>query len=104
VDDTEKRRQLLKFLDERVFNPILDSPPRKGPDRRFFRETQNRVRRTWSRYPEKYQTASAIKQAFLSDLQSPVGQQLAALLQWLGLPRFEDVREDFLKLCRELGV
>jgi hypothetical protein len=74
VNDSEKRRRLLKFLDERVFRPILDFPPRDTPDATFFRETQNKVRRTWIRYPEKYATASAIKNAFLSDLQSPVGQ------------------------------
>jgi len=104
LDDTDKRRLLLKFLDERVFRPIVDSPARQGPDAEFFREAQSRVHRTWARYPERYQTASAVKHAFLSDLRSPIGRQLAALLEWLGLPRFEDVRDDFLRLCDELDV
>jgi len=104
VNDSEKRRRLLKFLDERVFRPILDSPPRDTPDAAFFREAQNKVRRTWIRYPEKYPTASAIKHAFLSDLQSPVGQHLAEMLQWFNFSRFEDIRDEFLHLCDELEV
>lgn len=104
MNDSEKRLRLLRFLDERVFRPILDSPPSLGPDAVFFREAQNRVRNTWIRYPEKYQTATAVRAAFISDLHSPTGQQLAALLKWLKLPRFEDIQDDFLKLCRELEV
>src|SRR5215813_4295741 len=68
VNDSEKRLRLLRFLDERVFRPILDSPPSLGPDAVFFREAQNRVRNTWIRYPEKYQTATAVRAAFISDL------------------------------------
>jgi hypothetical protein len=104
MDDSEKKRQLLNFLDEKVFRPVLDAPSRKGPDAVFFREAQSKVRRTWYRYPERYLTAIDLKRAFISDLQSPIGQQLAVMLHWLGLPRFEDVREDFLELCRKLGV
>lgn len=104
MDESEKRRRLLSFLDEKVFHLILDAPPRHGPDAEFFREAQNRVRNTWVRYPEKYPNALAVKEAFLSDLRSPIGQELATLLQWLGLPRFEDVKNDFLRLCAELDV
>ena len=104
MNDPDKRRLLLKFLDERVFQPILDAPPRKGLDAAFFKETQNRVRKTWIRYPQKYPTALAVKAAFLSDLQSPVGKQLAERLQWLNLPRFVDIRDEFLRLCEELGI
>lgn len=104
MNDPDKRRLLLKFLTERVFHPILDAPPRRGLDAAFFREAQNRVRNTWARYPEKYPTARAVKAAFVSDLQSPVGKQLAEMLQWLNLPRFEDIRDEFLRLCEELGI
>jgi hypothetical protein len=103
VTDSDKRRLLLDFLNERVFKPVLDSTPAAGVDGAFLRDAQKAVRRTWMRYPN-YPTADSIKQAFFSDIKSPVGQRLAALLEWLQLPRFEDIEKEFSELCKRLGV
>lgn len=94
----------MNFLDQRVFHPIIDCQPSPERERVFFREAQISVNNTWVRYGERYSTAAAIKQAFLSDLRSDLGQILAEKLRWLNLPRFETVREEFIKLCEELEV
>ncbi len=104
MNESEKRRCLLNFLDEQVFHPILNSLTPSGHEGEFFKEVQKTVDKTWIRYQGRYATAAAIKEAFHSDLRSPVGQELAAKLLWLKLPRFEDIEEDFLKLCQRLDV
>ncbi len=92
------------FLDQRVFHPVLSSEFRLSRDPQMLREVKVSVQNTRNRYSEKYPTAAAVKAAFLSDLQSIPGQILAEKLRWLNLPRFEDVQEDFLKFCGQLGV
>ena len=87
-----------------MFDPILNKPNRSTPDATFFREAQKAVQRTWIRYKERYTTAESVKDAFLADLKSETGAKLANMLQWLDLPRFEDIEREFLKLCRELEL
>jgi len=51
-----------------------------------------------------YTTASDVKANFVQDLHSKPGQALASDMWILKLPRFEDVRSDFLALCTTLGL
>ena len=100
--EAEKKRRLLDFLQQRVFGSISRAKA-TGPDATFIRDAQRAVERTAARYPN-YGSAAEVKGAFISDLRSEVGQKLAALLQMLNLPRFEDIETEFMSLCRELSV
>ena len=65
---------------------------------------QSSVGKTRLKYYEQYPSAEQVKVNFFSDLASAAGRSLAADLFLLGLPRFEDVNEEFRELCRLNGV
>jgi hypothetical protein len=56
------------------------------------------------RYIADYPNGSAIKANFLQGLNSKAGQALANDMWVLKLTRFEDVRADFLVLCKQLAL
>ena|SRR5438132_1284423 len=101
------REQLLRFLDDRVFQPALSAQPREyssADDRTLLKSVQKRVHESKVRYLADYTTASDVKANFVQDLHSKPGQALASDMWILKLPRFEDVRSDFLALCATLGL
>ena len=104
MEEWEKRAQLLKLLDERIFQPVLDAPLHSCVDAQTLREVQSSVNRTRSRYLQTYATAAAVKEAFLSDLRSDLGKTLAAKMRWLKFTCFEDITDEFLKTCRDIQV
>lgn len=102
-----KRRVLLKFLDERVFMPAIYADPQsytEPGDRALLKSVKKRVLRTRLRYLERYEAAEDVKSNFLQDLDSAFGHDLATDMLFLKMQRFEDVQNDFLKLCASLGV
>ena len=106
ADHTDAREALLSFLDDRVFLPALSADPDSYAEeqRKMLSRVQNSVRGTRLKYHEEYTTAARIKTNFRSDLGSTFGQNLAADMFFLRLTRFEDVKDEFVDLCREYGV
>ena len=101
------REQLLRFLDERVFQPALTAQPltyASVEDRKLLKSVQKRVHESRVRYLADYATAGDVKTNFVQDLNSRAGQALAADMWRLKLPRFEDVRPAFVALCTQLGL
>lgn len=107
MSTTNARQRLLEFLDERVFQPTLTADPLAyvtAEDRKLLRSVQKRVHETRVRYFADYSNAGQVKANFIQDLNSKPGQQLAADMWVLKLTRFEDVRPEFLALCKQLGL
>ena len=101
------REQLLRFLDDRVFQPALTAQPlayASTEDRKLLRIVQKRIHESKVRYVADYATARDVKTNFVQDLNSKPGQALASDMWMLKLPCFEDVRSDFLALCTKLGL
>jgi hypothetical protein len=101
------REQLLRFLDDRVFQPALTAKPlayASTEERKLLKIVQKRVHQSKVRYVADYATALDVKTNFVQDLNSKPGQALASDMWILKLPRFEDVRSDFLALCTKLGL
>ena len=101
------KQRLLEFLDERVFQPVASADPlsyANPEDRKQLKSVQKRVRETRVRYFADYSNAAEIKVNFTQDLTSKPGQALANDMWLLKLTRFEDVRADFLAICKLLGV
>jgi hypothetical protein len=102
----DKREQLVHFLDEKVFDPVLkatesrydESQKRKLSDVKRSTESEKR------RFHDTYRTAKAVKSNYLSDLNSEIAKRKNKELEELGLPRMYQVREEFLKLCERLHV
>ena len=101
------REQLLRFLDDRVFQPTLTALPSAyatADDRKLLKSVQKRVHEDRTRYLADYPSAGDVKANFIQDLSSRPGQALAADMWLLHLTRFEDIRADFLALCAQLGL
>jgi hypothetical protein len=100
------REQLFSFLDARVFQPALMAQPLtyESSDRKSLKSVQKRVQDSRTRYAADYASAVEIKVNFLQDLNSKAEQALAGEMYLLKLKCFEDVREEFLALCRQLGL
>jgi hypothetical protein len=101
------REQLLRFLDERVFQPALSAQPLAygaTDDRKLLKNVQKRVHESRTRYVADYPSAADVKANFVQDLHSKPGHALAYDMWQLKLVRFEDVQPEFLALCQRLGV
>ena len=82
-------------------NKVLPFP---APQPQVLVRVKDGVAGTRLKYREDYSSAERIRANFNSDLASPFGHNLAANMFLLGLPRFEDVKADFLDLCRRHGL
>ena len=102
------REQLLRFLDERVFQPPLAAQPlaysTADVERKLLKTVQKRVHDSRTRYVADYASAGDVKTNFVQDLNSKAGRALASDMWQLKLTRFEDVQPAFLALCQQLGV
>jgi hypothetical protein len=101
------REQLLRFLDDRVFQPALTAEPvayTTSAERNLLKSVQRRVHESRTRYLTDYPSAGDVMDNFDQDLSAKPSQALAADMWLLHLTRFEDIRSDFLALCAQLGL
>src|SRR5438045_4734650 len=95
------REQLLRFLDEKIFQPALTASPlsyTSADDRKLLKSVQRRVQESRTRYLADYTAAADIKVNFVQDLNSKAGQALATDMWLLKLVRFEDIQAAFVSL------
>ncbi len=96
------KKELLDFLDRRVFNPIL----RAGADgygeadRKKLKDVQDRTRSEQERF-RGYSSARDVIDNYKSDLHSKTAKRVNAELEQLHLPTLPSVEEDFLELAGE---
>jgi hypothetical protein len=92
------KQELVKFLDEKVFDPVLKASPDKynGSEKDDLKYVQDRTRTERERY-HHYGTAQEVVNMFKDDLHSENAKPVNARLKKLGLPRLEDVRDEFEK-------
>ena len=90
--------ELIEFLNTRVFNPILKAKPSEFKDsqRDDLEYVQRATRDEKTRY-EHYGSAQEVLNMFKDDLHSENAKPVNNKLKQLGLPRLEDVRDEFLK-------
>ncbi|MGE0081398.1 MAG: hypothetical protein AB7U81_08880 [Thiohalomonadaceae bacterium] len=104
--DEEKRARLVEFLDKMVFDPVLRVDDSKYDEnaRQKLAEVKRSTANEKRRFHDDYRSAIAVKQNYLSDLDSPAAARKNKALEELGLPRMYQVRDDFLKLCEQMRV
>lgn len=90
------KEELQHFLDERVFDPILEASPDKysGSERDDLKYVQDRTRTEQERY-HHYGSAAELVRMYKDDLHSENAQPVNERLRRLRLPRLEDVRDEF---------
>jgi hypothetical protein len=101
----DARRKLLDFLEHKAFQPVLRADPKHVPANRrdTLREMQDKARTEIERF-RHYGPAEEIVTNFRRDQHSAPARKVHQALAELGLPTVNDVRDDFEKLARELGV
>lgn len=98
------KAELLKFLDNKVFNPILRATPEgySETDRRKLQDVQDRTKSEQDRF-HHYRSAQEIIDNYKSDLHSSTAKRINSELEQLKLPTLPSVERDFLKLAGEHG-
>lgn len=107
ASDNEKRNELLRFLDRKVFDPILKASPDDYGNDRLKRELDDVKWSTESekrRFHESYRSASEVKDNFVADLDSKTAKRIDKELDDLDLPSLPKFKQEFLDLCERIHV
>ena len=94
------KQELLDFLDKHFFLRILHASERDLSAKQLedLKDLKHRIHEDMGRY-HGYDSAGKIVQMYQDDIHLESAKPVNARLQDLGLPRMEDVREEFLKLA-----
>jgi hypothetical protein len=98
------KSELLRFLDQHVFNPILKANEShySDADKKKLQHVQDRTKTEKERFAH-YGSAQDIVDNFKSDVHSAAAKHVNQELERLKLPTLPSVREDFLQLAGENG-
>jgi hypothetical protein len=94
------KQELLHFLDQHVFNPILKASAKSDSDADApkLKDVQDRTRSERERF-HHYSSAREIVDNYKSDLHSKTAHRVNQELEALKLPTLPSVRDEFLKLA-----
>lgn len=100
----DARQQLVHFLEEKAFRPVLKADPSKYPpnQRDALKDMQSRTEKEMERF-HNYKSADDVVINFKRDLNSHAARKVHQELKELGLPTLPDLREEFDKLAERLG-
>ncbi len=106
MNDKDKREQLVRFLDEKAFDPILRKSEDEfsGEKKEKFQDVKKSTESEKQRFHNDYRTAKDVKDNYLSDLHSSTAKKKNNELEDLGLPRLPEFREEFMRMCDDLEV
>ena len=104
--DDRKIEELLKFLNQKVFDPILRALPEDYESHDLKKKLNNVKRRTESEKHifHEHQTAEEVKKNYLADLDFRTARKTDYELDELKLPSLPKVKDEFLRLCENLRV
>ena len=94
--------ELVQFLLHKAFYPVLMAQ-RDGPDRTKIEHVQEATRAEIERF-RSYRSAEEVMVNFQRDLNSKPAKTIHSELKALNLPIINDVREEFERKAKELGV
>jgi hypothetical protein len=99
------RQELLMFLENRVFDPVLASSPKgySESDQRVLEQLKRKTEFQKHRY-RTYASGVQIRQAFEDDLHSQAGRKIHAALERLRLPSLGAIRDEFFDVASRLGI
>lgn len=98
------KQELLHFLDQHVFNPILKASPDRysQADQKKLKDVQDRTQSEKERF-HRYSSAREILANYKSDLHSPTARRVNSELEKLRLPSLPSVEDAFVKLAAGKG-
>jgi hypothetical protein len=94
------KQELLHFLDQHVFNPILHASPKEysEADQKKLKDVQDRTQSEKERF-RTYKSADEVIENFKRDLHSSTAKRVNRELEHLKLPTLPSVKDDFLKVA-----
>jgi hypothetical protein len=97
-----KQAGIIHFLEQHVFNPILNASPDRynGADQHRLKDVQDRTKSEKERF-HRYSSAREVIDNYNSDLHSSTAKRVNRELEKLKLPTLPSVKDDFLKLAGE---
>ena len=107
MTDQNAREELLRFLDQKAFDPILRASEERAdsdPERQKLEHVKRATERTKQRYHRDYTSAREVHDRYLDDLSSEAAQSVNRDLEALDLPQMGDFRDEFQQLSKRLGV
>ena len=98
------KQELLHFLDQRVYDPMLHASPNRysEADQRKLKDVQDRTKSEKERF-RTYSSAKEIVDNYKSDLHSSTAKRVNSELEKLKLPTLPSVKDDFLRLAGDEG-
>lgn len=98
------KQELTHFLDEHVFNPILNAKPDgySEAEKKKLNDVQDRTRSEKDRF-HHYSSARDVIDNYKSDLHSSTAKRVNRELEALRLPTLPLVEKDFLNVAGEDG-
>jgi hypothetical protein len=105
VATKSSRETLFRFLDDRVFKPIINASPQRFPasEHRELKLIQELMVAERTRY-RSYYKASEIRLNFMKDIDSDMWKDLDQRLTRLELPRFTALKDEFVALSKRLRI
>lgn len=105
--EDKKREALLDFLDKKVFDPVMEAIPElysSERDRRMLNTVQEKMKINRKRFHESDLTAQGIREQFFRELYFEGRSRIGKVLEDLELPRFVQLRGQFIDLCDMLEL
>lgn len=105
--DYRKKETLLDFLDRKVFDPVLEAMPEQYSseyDQKMLFVVQEKVKGERKLFHSTVLTAQEIKNQYFRELYFEGRGEIGKVLEDLELPRFLQLREQFIDLCRGLKL
>lgn len=99
----DARQNLVELLNKKVFGPILEASPDKYEDE-GDRQKLNDLKSTTRSTQKSYENAEKVVEMYRDNLSSDAAAKVQRESKRLGLPALPDVKEEFERLARELGV
>ena len=106
-ENNRKKEVLLYFLDKKVFDPVMEAVPdlySSQRDRRMLQSVQEKVRSEREWFHKPLLTAEEIKDQYFREIYFEGRGNLGKVLEDLELPRFVQLRSQFVDLCEDLKI
>lgn len=103
----DEKSRLLEFIDKKALDPVLEALPEQYSserDRRSLLLVQKRTAKEKEEFHDKHLTTAQIREKYLRRIYWETHLRFGKQLEDLELPRFLQLREQFLQLCADLHV
>jgi|SRR5690554_5522009 len=106
-NDKKKRELLLEFVDQKIFDPVLNARPEQYSserDRRILMHVKESVLIGKKRFHIRSKSAIQVRENYIRELYYETNGKIGKELEDLELPRFIQLRSQFEMLCEKLNI